>query len=195
MVRSLSASMSLPSSYMHISNDSLCCKRGSKASLKLFTMPRSPGASEACAANCSAHRRCSFYSTSLLDHSRRAPVRCELCSECTLRRPPTLLTKWGGTVAASTWAREWEHIDTEPRTVSEFVEEWLSEHLQTEYSQAIYRQTGAVRFSELRVLWLRLLPPRALSMLTRIQACHADAPCYGTAFNFGLIAADHGPAP
>ena len=160
--------------YLYISNNSLCCKRGSPTHLKVLTYPQSADAGAACAANCTANRRCNFYSTSLTQRRNGAPFRCELCSECTLRRPPEPRTNHIFLAAAS-WGRDWTGVDDQPHTVSNFVEELLNKHLQGEYSKALYGEPGAMRFDELRVLWLRLLPHRALSILTRVQACQADA--------------------
>ena len=75
--------------------------------------------------------------------------------------------------------------------VARSLEADLSPFLQGNYSRVLYRRAHAVRTSELRMIWLHLLPPQALVVLARKGVCKVNtaepsAPYYwGQSTHFG----------
>ena len=128
------------------------------------TISRREGKTRArCEAKCAATPECRFFSFG--GRTGRAVTECTLCIACDLEMI------WQARFQS--FAKGGTRHLVRPKAVGDIPE--LSHALQALYSEQLYGAPGRIDFSSLRVLWLDLLPRRALESLARVGVCNLDA--------------------
>jgi hypothetical protein len=161
-----------------IDNQSHCCPASSQMRVLATTLPTNQRASriptlskrdgrsrERCEAACAEAPECRFFSYA--EHVGRVAAECTLCIACDLERLPHARFRTFGHARAAARRR------VRLKALSDDAE--LSSVLQGRYSERLYGMPGRVELSSLRLLWLDLLPRRALESLARVGVCNLDA--------------------
>ena len=117
---------------------------------------------DGCMALCDTLPHCTSFSYSA------TAQRCALCSTCTLRNDSTF-TSWAKVASGNSEETAFYALPAQrlPHTL-------LEPLLQDEYSVELYGSKGLVTVDSLRLVWLALLPPSALTALAQVGACRYE---------------------
>ena len=121
---------------------------------------------QACARLCSRKRNCLFFSV------HRWNGECVLCSMCELQNSSYHIYQYRVKLHAPTEYSSWRlgHGRLRQESGNNNLEQ-LFTALQGAYSRSLYGGPDLVDRSQLRIIWLELLPDRALELLVKLGVC------------------------